>query len=81
MTTHNYPQSLKSSDFDVSDRSEALSLISRFSCHFDPFLPYLAANYLDRFLSNLDIPLAEPWVVKLLAIPCFSLALKMREAE
>ncbi|XP_057488226.1 putative cyclin-D6-1 [Actinidia eriantha] len=72
---------MASRKFDISVRSEALSLISRFSCHFDPFLPYLAVNYLDRFLSNQGIPLAKPWVVKLLAISCVSLALKMRETK
>ncbi|KAJ1434636.1 Cyclin-like [Sesbania bispinosa] len=75
----NYFQSLKASDFDISVRRDVISLISQLSCTFDPFLPYLAINYLDRFLANQGQP--KPWTNKLLAISCFSLAAKMLKTE
>ncbi|CAN1220469.1 Putative cyclin-D6-1 [Linum perenne] len=39
-----------------SFRHEALSSILQVSCSFNPFLSYLAINYLDRFLSSRGIP-------------------------
>ncbi|THG22384.1 putative cyclin-D6-1 [Camellia sinensis] len=82
MPSQNYSQSLlKSTDFDLSVRSQAVSLILHFSCNFDPFLSYLAINYLDRFLSTQCVSLGKPWVVRLLAVSCVSLGLKMRETE
>ncbi|KAI8005973.1 putative cyclin-D6-1 [Camellia lanceoleosa] len=82
MPSQNYSQSLlKSTDFDLSVRSQAVSLILHFSCNFDPFLSYLAINYLDRFLSTQCVSLGKPWVVRLLAVSCVSLGLKMRETQ
>ncbi|CAN1220465.1 Putative cyclin-D6-1 [Linum perenne] len=60
-----------------SFRHEALSSILQVSCSFNPFLSYLAINYLDRFLSSRGIPQQKPWMVKLLAVSCVSLAAKM----
>ncbi|KAK7272330.1 hypothetical protein RJT34_28854 [Clitoria ternatea] len=77
----NYSQSLKASDFDISVRRDVVSLISQLSCTFDPVLPYLAINYLDRFLANQGILQPKPWANKLLAISCFSLAAKMLKTE
>ncbi|CAN1232063.1 Putative cyclin-D6-1 [Linum perenne] len=77
MPSLSYSQSLKSSG--VSFRQEAVSSILQFqaSSRFDPFLSYLAVNYLDRFLSTQGFPQEKPWVVRLLSISCISLAVKM----
>lgn len=77
----NYCYTLKASDFDISVRRDVVSLISQLSCTFDPVLPYLAINYLDRFLANQGILQPTPWTNKLLAISCFSLAAKMLKTE
>ncbi|KAF9670879.1 hypothetical protein SADUNF_Sadunf13G0115000 [Salix dunnii] len=68
-------------DFDESIRREAVSSVLRVSCNFDPSLSYLAVNYLDRFLSSQGIPKPKPWLFRLLAVACVSLAAKMKEAE
>ncbi|KAJ6361002.1 hypothetical protein OIU77_004934 [Salix suchowensis] len=69
-------------DFDESFRREAVSSVLRVSCNFDPSLSYLAVNYLDRFLSSHGIPVQpKPWLFRLLAVACVSLAAKMKEAE
>ncbi|CAK7349972.1 unnamed protein product [Dovyalis caffra] len=81
MPSKNYLNTLKEIDFDVSFRREAISSVSRVSCNFDPSLFYLAVNYLDRFLSSQGIPQPQPWVFRLLAVSCVSLAAKMKEAE
>ncbi|CAN1843987.1 Putative cyclin-D6-1 [Linum perenne] len=75
MPSLSYSQSLKSSG--VSFRQEAVSSILQASSRFDPFLSYLAVNYLDRFLSTQGFPQEKPWVVRLLAVSCISLAVKM----
>ncbi|XAR55445.1 hypothetical protein NMG60_11035515 [Bertholletia excelsa] len=81
MTSHGYAQCLEAADLDISVRREAVSLILHCSSNFDPFLPYLAINYLDRFLSAKGMLQIKPWVVGLLAVSCVSLALKMREID
>ncbi|KAJ6763757.1 CYCLIN-D6-1-RELATED [Salix purpurea] len=68
-------------DFDESFRREAVSSVLRVSCNFDPSLSYLAVNYLDRFLSSHGIPQPKPWLFRLLAVACVSLAAKMKEEE
>ncbi|XP_050883586.1 putative cyclin-D6-1 isoform X2 [Lathyrus oleraceus] len=75
-----YFQTLKSNEFDASLRTDFISLISQLSCTFDPFVTYLAINYLDRFLANQGI-MPKPWANKLVAVTCFSLALKMLKTE
>ncbi|KAJ6291348.1 hypothetical protein OIU76_023420 [Salix suchowensis] len=81
MPSKDYAKILKEMDFDQSFRREAISSVLRVSCNFDPSLSYLAVNYLDRFLSSQGIPQPKPWVFKLLALACVSLAAKMKEAE
>ncbi|XVF25926.1 hypothetical protein REPUB_Repub13aG0255800 [Reevesia pubescens] len=81
MPSHNYFQCLKTKDFYFSFRQEAISLIlqAQYSCNIDPYTPYLAINYMDRFISRQEIPQGNPWVLRLLAIACISLAAKMKE--
>uniref|UniRef100_A0A5B7BP54 Putative cyclin-D6-1 n=1 Tax=Davidia involucrata TaxID=16924 RepID=A0A5B7BP54_DAVIN len=81
MPSHTYSQILQATDFDISVRRQTISLILQFSHNFDPFLSYLAVNYLDRFLSTQPITEGKPWVLSLLAVSCVSLALKMRRTE
>lgn len=81
MPSQDYFNSLKAANFDLSIRQEALSLILRFSGNLDPFLSYLAVNYLDRFLSTGGMLQPKPWVLKLLAISCVSLAAKMKTTQ
>ncbi|XP_059661007.1 putative cyclin-D6-1 [Cornus florida] len=81
MPLYAYSHNLQQTDFDITVRGETISLISLFSHNFDPFLSYLAINYLDRFLSTQHIPEGKPWFLRLLAVSCVSLALKMRKAE
>ncbi|THU74222.1 hypothetical protein C4D60_Mb04t31100 [Musa balbisiana] len=47
----------------------------------DPFLTYLAVNYVDRFLSKRQIPREKPRIVRLLSVSCLSLASKMSETH
>lgn len=63
-----------------SFRYEAISLILQvqFSYNLDPFVPYLAINYLHRFMSRQEIPQGKPWLLRLVVISCLSLASKMR---
>ncbi|XP_022724114.1 putative cyclin-D6-1 [Durio zibethinus] len=81
MPSQNCFQCLKTRDFYVSLRQEAISLIlqAQHSCNLDPFTPYLAVNYMDRFISRQEIPQGNPWVLRLLVIACISLAAKMKE--
>ncbi|KAH9665224.1 putative cyclin-D6-1 [Citrus sinensis] len=69
MPSHNFMQYLKITDFYVSLRQEAVSLVLQiqFSCNFEPFISYLAVTYLDRFISRQEIPQRKPWVPRLLA--------------
>ncbi|KAK7263597.1 hypothetical protein RJT34_31189 [Clitoria ternatea] len=79
--SQNYFQTLKARDLDISVRREVISLISQLSCTLDPLLSYLAINYLDRFLANQGILQPKPWVLRLLAVSCISLATKMMRTE
>ncbi|XP_012443489.1 putative cyclin-D6-1 isoform X1 [Gossypium raimondii] len=81
MPSYNYFQCLKTSDFYVSFRQEAISLIlqAQYSSNLDPYTQYLAVNYMDRFISWQEIPQGNPWIVRLLVIACISLAAKMKE--
>ncbi|XP_021294402.1 putative cyclin-D6-1 isoform X2 [Herrania umbratica] len=81
MPPQNYLRCLKTGDFYVSFRQEAISLMlqAQYSCNLDPYTPYLAVNYMDRFISRQDIPQGNPWVLRLLVIACISLAAKMKE--
>lgn len=81
MPSENYFHSLKAKCFDISVRREVISSISKLSCNFDPLLSYLAVNYLDRFLSSQEMQEPKPWLLRLLAISCVSLAAKMKKTE
>ncbi|CAK8536507.1 unnamed protein product [Lathyrus sativus] len=76
-----YFQTLKSNHFHASLRTHFISFISQLSCTFDPFVTYLAINYLDRFLANQGIMQPKPWANKLVAVTCFSLAVKMLKTD
>eukprot|EP00268_Persea_americana_P059120 TRINITY_DN7224_c0_g1_i2.p3 TRINITY_DN7224_c0_g1~~TRINITY_DN7224_c0_g1_i2.p3 ORF type:complete len:125 (-),score=1.96 TRINITY_DN7224_c0_g1_i2:546-920(-) len=54
MPAESHFQSLKSQHSLVSLRRDATSSIvkARFSCNIDPFVAYLAMNYLNRFVSR-----------------------------
>ncbi|XVE87912.1 hypothetical protein DITRI_Ditri19aG0026500 [Diplodiscus trichospermus] len=81
MPSQNVFQCFKTDDFYVSFRQEAISLIlqAQYSCNLDPYTPYLAVNYMDRFISRQEIPQGNPWVLRLVVIACISLAAKMLE--
>ncbi|XVE51233.1 hypothetical protein DITRI_Ditri02bG0023300 [Diplodiscus trichospermus] len=81
MPSPSYLHCLKTSHFCVSFRQEAISLIlqAQYSCNLDSFTPYLAVNYMDRFISRQEIPQRNPWVLRLLVVACISLAAKMKE--
>ncbi|KAL1188379.1 putative cyclin-D6-1 [Cardamine amara subsp. amara] len=82
MPSSHYFLSLKSSSFLLSNRIHAISSIFQYSRKFDdPYLTYLAVNYLDRFLSSEDMPQSKPWVLKLISLSCVSLSAKMRKPE
>ncbi|KAK1393266.1 CYCLIN domain-containing protein [Heracleum sosnowskyi] len=70
-------------NIDRSFRKQAISCIMNLSSHgdLDPFLSYLAINYLDRFLCTQPIQDGKPWIFKLLAVSCVSLALKISKTE
>lgn len=80
MPSRNFLHCLKTSGFYVSFRQEAISLIlqAQYSCNYDLFIPYLAVNYMDRFISRQEIPQGKPWILRLLVISCLSLAAKMK---
>uniref|UniRef100_A0A2N9IE50 B-like cyclin n=1 Tax=Fagus sylvatica TaxID=28930 RepID=A0A2N9IE50_FAGSY len=78
MPSQNFLTSLKTSDSLASFRREAISYMSQFSSNLDPFVPYLAVNYMDRFVSKQEIPQGKPWVLRLLVVSSLSLAAKMK---
>ncbi|XP_042518007.1 putative cyclin-D6-1 [Macadamia integrifolia] len=83
MPSEYYFEGIKTRDLDVSVRRKAIALIlqAQFSCRFDPFIPYLAVNYLDRFIPKQGMPHGKPWILKLVAISCLSLAVKMNKTN
>lgn len=68
-------------DTNLPSRQSAVSLIIQFARNFDPFLIYLAVNYLDRYLAKRETSISKPWILRLLAIACVSLAAKMKKLE
>ncbi|KAJ3670298.1 hypothetical protein LUZ60_010622 [Juncus effusus] len=69
---------------DLLTRRSAVSFILRaqYSSGFDQHVAYLAVNYVDRFLSKNEILREKkPWVIRLLAIACLSLASKMKHSD
>ncbi|KAK6141129.1 hypothetical protein DH2020_025120 [Rehmannia glutinosa] len=82
MLSKTYLQNLNVTNSNpFTTRRQILSLILYFSRNFDPFSSYLAVNYMDRFISTHSIPNGKPWIFKLVAVSCVSLALKMRKTE
>ncbi|PQM41394.1 putative cyclin-D6-1 [Prunus yedoensis var. nudiflora] len=81
MPSETYFQTLQARDFGISIRREAIASISQLCCNYDNLLQYLAVNYLDRFLSCQGMLQPKPWLIKLLAISCVSLAAKMKKAD
>ncbi|KAK6120619.1 hypothetical protein DH2020_045639 [Rehmannia glutinosa] len=82
MLSKTYLQNLNVTDSNPSTtRRHILSLILYFCRNFDPFSSYLAVNYMDRFISTHSIRNGKPWIFKLVAVSCVSLALKMRKTE
>ncbi|GAB2233853.1 hypothetical protein Droror1_Dr00003083 [Drosera rotundifolia] len=81
IVSDNYVKNLKTVDFHVTLRRQAVSIISQITGRFDPFVSYLAINYLDRFLSIREMPQPKTWVVRLLGTACVSLAAKMMKTE
>ncbi|KAM1108456.1 hypothetical protein ACFX2J_005088 [Malus domestica] len=80
MPSQNFLNSSKHTDFYFTFRLKAISrfLQVQYSCSLDSFIPYLAINYLDRFVSKCDIPQGKPWVSRLVEVSCLSLAAKMK---
>ncbi|KAK1405397.1 Cyclin-D6-1 like [Heracleum sosnowskyi] len=66
-----------------NNRRETISFILQLSHNFDPMLSYLAIDYLHRFISTQPILTLDgkPWMLRLVAVSCVSLALKMRKTE
>ncbi|XP_047319047.1 putative cyclin-D6-1 [Impatiens glandulifera] len=63
-------------------RRKTISLISHHSkSNSNPFLTYLAINYLDRFICLQNTQNWKPWTVNLVAVSCISLALKMTRTD
>ncbi|KAK9092284.1 hypothetical protein Syun_027195 [Stephania yunnanensis] len=71
----------KSRDSDLALRRHAMSMIFHLCRDFDRFTSYLAVNYFDRFVSAQGLPRGEPWILRLTAISCVSLAAKMKQVE
>lgn len=68
---------------DVTARQDAISWIRKVHSHYNfrPLTAYLSVNYLDRFLSNHELPQGVGWPLQLLSVACLSLAAKMEETE
>ncbi|MQL92282.1 hypothetical protein Taro_024907 [Colocasia esculenta] len=68
---------------DAALRRDAVAALlqAQVGCSVDPFVVYLATNYVDRFLSREAIPGDKPWIARLLAISCLSLACKMKKVD
>ncbi|XP_006659503.2 cyclin-D4-2-like [Oryza brachyantha] len=66
---------------DLSVRSEAIDWIWKVYTYysFSPLTAYLAMNYLDRFLSQYELPEGKDWMTQLLSVACLSIAAKMEE--
>ncbi|PRQ28696.1 putative cyclin [Rosa chinensis] len=83
MPSQNFLTSSIHSDFYCSFRLEAISLFlqAQYSSNLDPFIPYLAIDYMDRFISKQNIPQGKPWVSRLVEVACLSLAAKMKNTS
>lgn len=72
-----------SNNTNNNNRRETISFILQLCHKFDPMLSYLAIDYLHRFISTQPILTQDgkPWMLRLLAVSCVSLALKMKKTE
>ncbi|KAF5195477.1 Cyclin-d4-1 [Thalictrum thalictroides] len=78
-----YLNRLRNGDLDIMVRKDAIDWMNKVHSYysFGPLSAYLSINYLDRFLSNYELPTGKAWAVQLLAVACLSLAAKMEENE
>ncbi|CAL9211506.1 cyclin-D4-1-like [Musa acuminata AAA Group] len=83
MPREDYAERLRSGALDSSIRTDTIDRILKVHAHynFGPLSAYLAVNYLDRFLSNYELPKGKAWMTQLLSVTCLSLAAKMEETE
>ncbi|WOL08762.1 cyclin-D4-1-like [Canna indica] len=83
MPREDYAERLRSGALDLSIRRDAIDWIMKVHAHynFGPLSAYLSVNYLDRFLSNYELPKGKAWMTQLLSVACLSLAAKMEETE
>ncbi|XP_010244252.1 PREDICTED: cyclin-D3-2 [Nelumbo nucifera] len=67
----------------ASARREAVEWMLKVNSHysFSTLTAVLAVNYLDRFLSSLNIQRDKPWMTQLTAVACLSLAAKVEEIQ
>ncbi|CAN6239354.1 unnamed protein product [Urochloa humidicola] len=84
MPVEGYPQKLQRryGDLDLAAvRRDAVDWIWKVIDHYNfaPLTAVLSVNYLDRFLSTYELPEGKPWISKLLAVACLSLASKVEE--
>ncbi|KAL6858837.1 hypothetical protein ACP4OV_017839 [Aristida adscensionis] len=76
-----YGERLRAGGVDLAVRREAVDWIWKVHAYysFGPLTAYLAVNYLDRFLSQYELPEGKDWMTQLLSVACLSLAAKMEE--
>ncbi|RRT79290.1 hypothetical protein B296_00000843 [Ensete ventricosum] len=81
MPREDYAERLRSGSLDLSIRRDAIDWILKVHGHYNlgPLSAYLSVNYLDRFLSNYELPEGKSWMTQLLSVACLSLAAKMEE--
>ncbi|KAL6647448.1 hypothetical protein ACP70R_014885 [Stipagrostis hirtigluma subsp. patula] len=81
MPRADYGERLRDGVVDASVRREAIDWIWKVYTYynFGPLTAYLAVSYLDRFLSQYELPEGKDWMTQLLSIACLSLAAKMEE--
>ncbi|KAL4203630.1 hypothetical protein AMTRI_Chr01g104860 [Amborella trichopoda] len=74
---------LQSGNVNVSARNDAVDWIYKVHGHYNfaPLTACLSVNYLDRFLSEYELPQGKVWMVQLLSVACLSLAAKMEETD
>uniref|UniRef100_A0A0D9VUU1 Uncharacterized protein n=1 Tax=Leersia perrieri TaxID=77586 RepID=A0A0D9VUU1_9ORYZ len=78
-----YLEKLRNGGIELSCRIAAIDWICKVQAHynFGPLCAYLAVNYLDRFLSSVQLSVTNdmPWMQQLLIVACLSVAAKMEE--
>uniref|UniRef100_A0A0E0LW01 Uncharacterized protein n=1 Tax=Oryza punctata TaxID=4537 RepID=A0A0E0LW01_ORYPU len=81
MPRADYGERLRCGGVDLRVRSEAIGWIWKVYTYynFSSVTAYLAVNYLDRFLSQYELPEGKAWMTQLLSVACLSIAAKMEE--